>query len=101
MRLYHVEEEAGTPGAATLVHCLGSDGTTGDGRGRAIPRHLLGEPVLPDGGCYFLKWLECFPRPDGARYGAFRELHSRGPPRTIPGAMDSLNEVSRSLKAAC
>ena len=41
-------------------------------------------------GCYFSKWLECFPTPDQkattvaqklvyeivARYGAFRELHS-------------------------
>ena len=55
MRLCHVEEEAGTAGAATPVLCRGSDGTAGNGRGRAVPDHLLGEPVMSDGGMLFLK----------------------------------------------
>ena len=90
MRLRNVEEMEGTAGAAAPIHRRGSDGTVGDGRRRSLPCHLEGEPILPHGGSYFSKWLECFPILDKkattvarklvyeivARYGAFRELHS-------------------------
>ena len=50
-------------GAATLVHCRGSDGTTCDGRGRAVPHHLLEEPVMPDGGMLLLEMARVLPHP--------------------------------------
>ena len=31
----------GAPGTPAPIHCRGSDGTFGDGRGRAVPHHLL------------------------------------------------------------
>ena len=87
MRLRNVEETEGTTRAAAPIHCRGSDGTVGDGCRRTLPCHLSREPILPHGGSYFSKWLECFPVPATtvarklvleivARYGAFRELHS-------------------------
>ena len=63
MRLCHVEEEAGASGAVTSVHLRGSDGTTGDGRGRAVPHHLLGKSVLSDGGMLLLEMASVLPHP--------------------------------------
>ena len=33
----------------------------GDGRGRAVPHHLLGEPVLSDGGMLLLEMARVLP----------------------------------------
>ena len=63
MQLCHVEEEVGAQGAVTSVHRRRSNGTTGDGLGMAVPNHLLGEPVLPDGGMLLLELARVFPHP--------------------------------------
>ena len=55
MRRCHVKEEAGASGTVTSVHPRGSNGTSGNGRGRAVPHHFLGEQVLPDGGMILLE----------------------------------------------
>ena len=38
-------------------------GRAGDGCGRAVPHHLLGEPVLPDGGMLLLELARVLPHP--------------------------------------
>ena len=73
----HVEEEAGAPRAVTSVHRRGSDGTTGDGRGRAVPHHLLGEPVLPDGGMLLLEMARVLPHPRPERHNGGPEVGVR------------------------
>ena len=89
MRLRNVEETKGTAGAAAPIHRRGCDGTLGDGRPSPYPVTSTGNQYCLMVGCYFSKWLECFPILDQkatmvarklvyeivARYGAFRELH--------------------------
>ena len=90
MRLCNFKETERTTRAAAPIHRRGSDGTVGNGRRRTYPVTSAGNQYCLMVGCYFSKWLECFPIPDQkattvarklvfkivARYGAFRELHS-------------------------
>ena len=50
-------------GCRELLHKYIVGVTTGDGRSRTVPYHLLGEPVLPDGGILLLEMARVFPHP--------------------------------------
>ena len=63
--LHPAEATAGTPGATLQYIYRGSHGdTTGHGCRRALSRHLLQEPILPDGGMLYLQVVRVFPIPD-------------------------------------
>ena len=90
MRLRHVEETTGTTVAVTPMHRRGLMERLAMDVAGPYPVTSTGNQYCLMVGCYFSKWLECFPIPDQkatevarklvyeivARYGAFRELHS-------------------------
>ena len=90
MRLRNVEETTGTTGAVAPIHRRGSMERLAMDVAGPYPVTSTGNQYCLMVGCYFSKWLECFPIPDQkattvarklvyeivARYGAFLELHS-------------------------